>query len=117
VQLRARIEPDTVLIPSSSDLHQDHQVLRNEGLRAFKDRTLWGYELPWNHITFSAQAFVVLQERHLCAKWKALACYESQLALNRPYFTAEFMNGLARVRGTQVREQFAEAYEVMRVKV
>jgi LmbE family N-acetylglucosaminyl deacetylase len=117
IRLRSAIDPDMVLIPSGADLHQDHQVLHDEGLRAFKDRTLWGYELPWNHITFSAQAFVVLEGRHLEAKWCALTCYQSQISQNRPYFKTEFIQGLARVRGTQVRAEFAEAYEVMRVKI
>lgn len=117
VELKRNIDPEMVLIPSGSDLHQDHQVLHAEGLRAFKDRTLWGYELPWNHITFSAQAFVVLNERHVEAKWQALTCYESQISMKRQYFTPEFIYSLARIRGVQVHTEFAEAYEVMRVKL
>jgi N-acetylglucosamine malate deacetylase 1 len=117
VELKRKVDPGMVLIPSGSDLHQDHQVLHAEGLRAFKDRTLWGYELPWNHITFSAQAFVVLAERHMEAKWRALTCYQSQISMNRQYFTSEFIYSLARIRGAQVRTEFAEAYDVMRVKL
>ena len=58
VRLRGLIQPDLVLLPSGNDLHQDHQVVHNEGLRAFKQASIWGYELPWNHVTFSTQAFV-----------------------------------------------------------
>lgn len=116
VKLRKDLDPEMVLIPSGSDLHQDHQVLHNEGLRAFKEITLWGYELPWNHITFPAQAFVTLEERHLEAKWEALQAYESQLEKERRYFERDFIVGLARVRGVQVRSRYAEAFEVMRTK-
>jgi len=116
VQLRRRLQPEAVLVPASTDVHQDHQVLHAESVRAFKDLTLWGYELPWNHISFSAQAFVVLDERHVESKWKALEAYESQLELQRSYFSRDFVFGLARVRGTQVRAAYAEAFEVMRVK-
>jgi LmbE family N-acetylglucosaminyl deacetylase len=41
VQLRQRIKPDTVFLPSASDIHQDHQVIAAEGLRAFKEGTVW----------------------------------------------------------------------------
>lgn len=117
VALRRRVEPDLVLLPSGHDLHQDHQVVHLEGMRAFKDVTVLGYELPWNHVSFDAQAFVALEERHLAAKWAALQAYRSQFELQRPYFTEDFIGGLARVRGTQVKVPLAEAFEVMRIKL
>jgi N-acetylglucosamine malate deacetylase 1 len=118
VRLRRQLNPDMVLLPSGRDLHQDHQVVYAEGLRAFKDITVWGYELPWNHITFSAQAFVTLERRHLEAKWRILKAYRSQLVdLNRPYFSWEFIESLARIRGTQVKADYAEAFEVVRIRV
>ncbi|MGE5607215.1 MAG: PIG-L deacetylase family protein [Bacteroidota bacterium] len=116
VRLRRQIQPDLILLPSGNDLHQDHQVIFSEGLRAYKDISVLGYELPWNHITFSAQAFIVIQKHHLDLKWKALQTYQSQFELRRYYFSREFIESIARVRGTQVKEEFAEAYEVLRIK-
>jgi LmbE family N-acetylglucosaminyl deacetylase len=116
VKLRKQVDPDVVFLPSGSDLHQDHQVLYSEGIRAFKERTVWGYELPWNHIRFSAQAFVTLERSDLETKWEALKAYKSQLELKRPYFSWEFIEGLARIRGVQVKAEYAEAFEVVRVK-
>jgi N-acetylglucosamine malate deacetylase 1 len=116
VKLRIQVNPGMVLLPSASDLHQDHQVLNAEGLRCFKDMTLWGYELPWNNIGFPAQAFVTLEPCDLKSKWEALQAYKSQFELARPYFSWEFIEGLARVRGVQVKAPYAEAFEVMRLK-
>jgi LmbE family N-acetylglucosaminyl deacetylase len=116
VKLRKQIDPNMVFLPSASDLHQDHQVLNAEGLRCFKDMTVWGYELPWNNIGFPAQAFVTLEPCDLQAKWEALQAYKSQFELGRPYFSQEFIEGLARVRGVQVKSPYAEAFEVMRLK-
>jgi N-acetylglucosamine malate deacetylase 1 len=116
VKLRSQVNPGMVFLPSASDLHQDHQVLNIEGLRCFKDMTVWGYELPWNNIGFPAQAFVTLEPCDLQAKWKALQAYKSQFELARPYFSWEFIEGLARVRGVQVKAPYAEAFEVMRLK-
>jgi len=117
VRLRARIKPDIVFLPSVNDLHQDHQALHAEGMRAFKDITVWGYELPWNHITFSAQAFIVLSPDNVEAKWLALQAYKSQIQLERPYFTQEFVQSLAVLRGLQVKARYAEAFEVMKVRL
>jgi LmbE family N-acetylglucosaminyl deacetylase len=117
VLLRSRLCPHAVFLPSGADLHQDHQVIHAEGLRAFKDLTVWGYELPWNHVSFATNAFVVLERRHLEAKWRALQAYSSQIELQRPYFSREFLEGLAVVRGAQVRAPYAEAFEVIRVRV
>ena len=33
------------------DVHQDHQTIADEGLRAFKRTTILGYEIPWNNST------------------------------------------------------------------
>ncbi|RNC83668.1 MAG: PIG-L family deacetylase [Balneola sp.] len=117
VKLKQQINPDLVLVPSGSDLHQDHQVVYNEALRAFKEVSIWGYELPWNHVSFSTQAFVTLSQKHLDKKWEMMTTYESQFQKQRAYFTKEFMEGLARVRGVQIKEAYAEAFEVVRFKV
>jgi N-acetylglucosamine malate deacetylase 1 len=116
ITLKQKLDPDVVFLPSVNDLHQDHQVLHIEGMRAFKHVTVWGYELPWNHVMFSTQGFVTLERRHVEAKWEALKCYRSQLELQRDYFCWQFIEGLARVRGTQVKSEYAEAFEVMRTK-
>jgi LmbE family N-acetylglucosaminyl deacetylase len=117
VRIRREFEPDVVLMPSGNDVHQEHQVIHNEGLRAFKELSVLGYELPWNHITFSAQAFVRLEERHVEKKAAVLKAYRSQIALGRPYFAPEYVRSLASVRGIQIKTTFAEAFEVVRLMI
>jgi len=116
ISLRKSINPDMIFLPSGEDLHQDHQTLFNEGLRAFKEITVWGYELPWNTITFPARGFVTLEERHIMKKWKALQAYKTQFSMKRPYFTLDYIKGIAKVRGIQVKAKYAEAYDTIRTK-
>jgi len=116
VKLGRSVKPDVVFLPSSQDLHQDHQTLYNEGLRAFKETTMWGYELPWNTITFPTRGFITLEERHLERKWKALQAYKTQFAMNRPYFSLDYIRAIAMVRGVQVKSKYAEAFDVIREK-
>ena len=112
VDLRVALKPDLVLLPSLSDIHQDHQVVANEGLRAFKSHTILGYEEPWNNIIFATRCFIPLEPRHVELKIKALGAYESQGY--RSYLDEEFIRSLARTRGTQIEGQYAEAFEVLR---
>lgn len=112
VRLRRQVEPDLVLVPASSDIHQDHQVVSREALRAFKHSTVLGYELPMNTITFQHACFVSLSAGQLDAKLASLACYRSQQF--RSYTDEGFVRGLARVRGVQAGVEFAEAFEVLR---
>lgn len=115
VALRRRIEPDLVLLPSSSDIHQDHAVIATEGVRAFKHATILGYELPMNTISFRHACFVRLEPRHLEVKVRHAAVYASQQ--HRPYMSAAFLTGLAAVRGVQMNAPAAEAFEVVRMVV
>ncbi len=105
--------PDAVLQPCLGDIHQDHQVVAAEGLRAFKRTSVLGYEIPWNSMTFTNQAFVALERRHIERKVAALARYESQQ--HRNYANPEYIWNLALTRGIAVGREYAEAFEVYRV--
>lgn len=117
VQLRSSIRPNIVFTPSGGDVHQDHQVVHNESLRAFKNVTMLGYELPWNHFHFETRVFTNVSEEHLATKLRALQAYKSQFEKNRGYFDEEFIKGLARVRGIQQGVKYSEAFELVTLKV
>ena len=112
VQLRNKFNPDLVLMPSRNDIHQDHTVVAEEGLRAFKYKTILGYELPWNNLRFNTQCFIQLEKRHLQLKVDSLIAYGSQDGKN--YMTKEFIFSLAKTRGVQIGSEFAECFEVIR---
>jgi len=112
IKLKRKINPDLVLMPCFNDTHQDHLTIAQEGFRAFKDRSILGYEIPWNNKTFETQSFVMLAPRHIEAKIRALKCYKSQLG--RFYANPEFIKALATTRGTQIGAKYAEAFEVIR---
>ncbi|HYG15652.1 MAG TPA: PIG-L family deacetylase [Bacteroidia bacterium] len=103
---------DAVFIPTLGDIHQDHSTIANEGLRAFKNTTLLGYELIWNNLSFNTQCFVKLEQRHIDSKVAALAEYKSQS--HRDYMKKDFITSLAHARGIQIGARYAEAFEVLR---
>jgi LmbE family N-acetylglucosaminyl deacetylase len=113
VKLNKTIEPELVFIPSSVDMHQDHQVIHTEAQRAFKNSSLLGYELPWNHASFRSTYFVPLTSKEIDKKIKALRAYQSQA--HRSYMQEDFSRSLAKVRGVQCNNEFAEAFEVYKM--
>jgi LmbE family N-acetylglucosaminyl deacetylase len=112
VRIHREIEPELIFVPSADDVHQDHQVVYQEGVRAFKQKSILGYELPWNNTTFTSSAFVHLEMTHIQKKLAALRQYESQS--HRNYWNEDFITGLARVRGVQAGTDYAEAFQVIR---
>ena len=112
VRMKREIDPATVFLPSAQDLHQDHQTVHIEGLRAFKTVTVLGYELPWNNLSFDYRHFCVLTREHVQTKIAALRCYQSQQ--HRPYTQEDFIWSWARTRGGQIMVEYAEAFDVLR---
>jgi len=112
IRIKKEIKFDLVFMPSLHDIHQDHTTIANEGLRAFKDTSILGYELIWNNLTFNTTSFVKLKEDNIRKKIEALKEYKSQNG--RDYISEEFILSLARTRGVQIGCQFAEAFEVIR---
>ncbi len=110
LQLNTQVNPDMVLLPAASDVHQDHQVIHQEGLRAFKNTTFAGYELPWNNYSFKTNFFIRISENELNKKVASLKAYQSQAQRN--YMQEDFTRALAKVRGVQCNSPYAEAFEV-----
>lgn len=114
INISKRIKPDTVFVPSPSDLHQDHHTVAMEAIRALKlSATILGYEMPWNNLTFNTTCFVSLTEENIQRKIDALKCYISQAS--RFYSSEEFIKSLAVTRGTQIGTRYAETFEVLRL--
>jgi LmbE family N-acetylglucosaminyl deacetylase len=104
---------DIVFIPSLHDIHQDHQTVAQEAVRAFKNTTILGYELIWNNLTFDTECFVKVSEEDVNNKYLALREYRSQLS--RSYMTKDFIFSLAKTRGIQADCEYAEVFEVIRL--
>ena len=112
LKLKKDLKPSLVLLPSSYDTHQDHQVIAQEGFRAFKDVSMIGYEVSRNNLNFSANVFIALTERLFRLKLRAIECYRSQMT--RPSCSISYIQNLAQLRGAQIGVKYAEAFEGIR---
>jgi LmbE family N-acetylglucosaminyl deacetylase len=112
IKLRTDINPDLVFMPALNDIHQDHQTIANEGLRAFKFCSIFCYEVPWNNFSFNTSTFILLDEKNVQSKVDALNEYKSQA--HRTYANEEFIRSLARTRGVQIGSRYAETFDLVR---
>ena len=108
IRLRNKFKFVLVFIPCLHDIHQDHSTIVQEGMCAFKNTTILGYELIWNNLSFNTQCFIRLAKRDVDAKISALEEYKSQGTRN--YLSADFICSLARTRGVQVGCEYAESF-------
>ncbi len=116
IRINKDISPDMVISPSSFDTHQDHQVIYNEALRAFKKTSsIIGMEQPWNNLNFISNIFVELNEEHVEKKICALRQYTSQAS--KSYFTEEYTRAHMLTRGVDVDVRYAEIFECIRFKL
>lgn len=111
---RRQIRPDTVLTMSLDDMHQDHVTVARESFRAFKDCNLLSYGYDWNRLNKTADFYSILSEEELKKKIKAVLCYGSQKD-DRPYFSSEYIRAWAVTRGVEIKEKYAEAFNVIRL--
>lgn len=112
---RRLCEPDVVLAPSEQDHHQDHRGLARLVPTVFRDHLVLGYEI------LKAEADLVqplvlmpLSPQVLAEKCRVLhASYPSQTS--RSWFDDDAFRGLARVRGVQAGQRFAEGFHPTRL--
>lgn len=112
IEMNKRISPDLVFMPSTNDTHQDHKVIAEEGVRAFKHTSILCYEVPWNNFQFSNQVFSVVDVDDVKNKIEAVRCYKSQE--HRVYTTDEYIRALLITHGVQCGTKYAEVFETPR---
>ena len=113
IKLRNEFKPDIVFTHSSFDKHNDHQVIHQETVRAFKHSTILGYCLPWNDVMGSDYRYYkTIPSSATKQKFAALKEYKSQE--HRTYFDLEYQRSLLLVNGQQCNSLYAEKFEVIR---
>ena len=115
VSLIGFFDPDIVLLPGTGDVHQDHQVIHDEGIRAFKGCSILGYEISHNYVngSFRNDMYIPLSDDEMGRKIAAVECFETQRH-RADRSGPDVIKALAMTRGAQIGVRYAEAYEVIR---
>lgn len=113
LHLKDKYSPDIICVPSASDFHQDHVVVYNEAVRAFKHSTILGYDLPWCRLVQSGTYFYDISESTLATKIEALGMYKSQK--DKLYMKPDYIKAMAIYNGVKMGTKYAECFETIRV--
>jgi len=112
---RAWKDWDLVLVPSTYDVHQDHQVISQEAIRAFKERsTIWGYEISHDLLKSDDSIFIKLSENDIWYKKKAVMCFSSQIEKHRKYFSDRAIMSSLESNGVRILTDYAEKFQHIR---
>lgn len=88
INYKSSFTPDYIFTHDIDDIHQDHSVVGQETLRAFKYSNILTYLHPWNG-SQKPNYFVSLSKTNVDAKVTALKQYESQS--HRTYMDEEMI--------------------------
>jgi len=122
-----KIKPDTVFIPSNYDIHQDHKTIFHSAKIALRPdkkisvKKIFSYEVlsetEWNEDqkAFNPNFYVGLKKSDISLKIKSFYKYKSQVKKFPNPRSKEAIYCLARLRGSQVHMDYAEAFKIEKI--
>jgi len=99
-----------VFVNSLRDVHQDHKVISEETLRAFKNQNILFYQFPWNLNKIKIDVSIEVKERHVKKKIKSLSFYKSQS--HKYYFKKDNIITNLKWGGQFSNSQYSEVFEI-----
>lgn len=112
-ELHRELSPDIVFTHSRADMHQDHNVVTDETLRAFRGSTVLGYDVVRSSHGFFPNFLVEVEEADVERKIAALAEYQTYS--EKYYFQADLTRATLIRNGALAERPFAEGFDILRI--
>ena len=113
IALRREHQPEIVFVHTSQDLHQDHQIITQEAMRAFRGTTVLGFDVLRSSYGFFPHFLAEVSEENVNQKIAALAEYKTYA--NRYYFSPDIIRATAIRHGALAERPFAEGFDIIRI--
>ena len=113
LKLRKEFKPDLICVHSKQDVHQDHNTMTDEALRAFRGITVLGFDVVRSSYGFFPHFLVEVSEEDVNKKIEALSCYETYR--DRYYFNSELTRSIMVRHGALAERPFAEGFDILRI--
>lgn len=124
-----KVDPSIILLPSSKDLHNDHKLINysvnvatrphlkeNNKLRLILEYEVLSETNIYHTGVFTPNLFIDISKT-FNNKLKAFSEYKSQIQeVNQPR-SPQSLENLARLRGSNINKEYAEAFEVLFYKI
>jgi LmbE family N-acetylglucosaminyl deacetylase len=113
LKLRKDFKPDLIFVHTKHDIHQDHNVMTEEALRAYRGITVLGFDVVRSSYGFFPHFIVEMSEEDVNKKIEALSQYETYR--DRYYFNAELTRSIMVRHGALAECPFAEGFDILRI--
>ncbi|WKZ38196.1 MAG: PIG-L deacetylase family protein [Anaerolineales bacterium] len=113
LKLRRDFKPDLIFVHSKQDVHQDHNTMTEEALRAFRGITVLGFDVVRSSYGFFPHFLVEVTEEDVSKKIEALSEYETYK--DRYYFNSELTRAIMVRHGALAEVPFAEGFDILRI--
>lgn len=113
LKLRNDFDPDIIFVHSKQDIHQDHNTMTEEALRAFRGITVLGFDVVRSSYGFFPHFLVEVNEEDVNAKLNALSHYETYR--DKYYFDRDVLRATMIRHGTLAECPFAEGFDILRI--
>ncbi len=98
---------------AAKDVHQDHNTMTDEALRAFRGITVLGFDVVRSSHGFFPDFLVEVDEEDVNAKIEALSQYETYR--DKYYFDSELTRSIMVRHGALAERSFAEGFDILRI--
>lgn len=113
LKLRHDFDPDLIFVHSRQDVHQDHNTITEESLRAFRGITVLGFDVVRSSYGFFPHFLAEVSEADVNAKIEALSQYETYR--DKYYFNDELTRAIMVRHGALAEKPFAEGFDILRI--
>lgn len=113
LKLRRDFAPDLIFVHSKADVHQDHNTITEEALRAFRGITVLGFDVVRSSYGFFPHFIVEVNEESVNKKIEALSQYETYR--DKYYFNSELTRSIMVRNGALGEVPFAEGFDILRI--
>lgn len=113
LKLRRDFNPDLIFVHSKADVHQDHNTITDEALRAFRGMTVLGFDVVRSSYGFFPHFIVEVSEENVNKKIEALSQYETYR--DKYYFNSELTRSIMVRHGALGEVPFAEGFDILRI--
>ena len=113
LNLRKELSPQMVFVHSESDLHQDHQVVTQESLRAFRGISVFGFDVIRSSHGYFPDFLIEVNTSNLEKKSASLAAYKTYK--DKYYFSPDLTKAILIRNGALAERQLAEGFDIIRM--
>jgi LmbE family N-acetylglucosaminyl deacetylase len=113
LKLRREFKPHIIFCHSQNDIHQDHNVVTQEALRAYRGLTVLGFDVVRSSYNFFPHFMVEVTGVDVDKKIEALSKYKTYH--DKYYFDPELLRATMIRHGALAERDFAEGFDILRV--